>query len=359
MEQGLDHNGDGIIDVYDSQALLDTQQSFNSRESLSYIVGNAGDPDDQFLTSSGDSRQYLFHRPTDIRDGAPVVIVCHGYTGSAEGIRDYSGMNALADNLGFAVCYPQGKVDDYSNRYWMVGYPFHTDAGIDPEQDINFLNELAQYLQIKYSLGDAFQTGFSNGGELSYRLARSETVFKALAPVAGVEFTANTRETSEKYPILGIHGTADSVSLYNGAEVDEFWGGYYGVEPTFDWWCNNNMTNGTVTEETLADIITWDGSTVVAYKCKEGNDSKEVWLYKVVGGGHNWPGASGNMDIDASVEAIKFFQKFNTQTPFDMENMSPISQMRKTDVSLKQKRCKAFAECEARLQDALTKLKAR
>ena len=34
-----------------------------------------------------------------------------------------------------------------------------------------------------------------------------------------------------------------------------------------------------------------------------------VWFYKVEGGGHDWPGAWGNQDINASEEIWKFFKK--------------------------------------------------
>jgi hypothetical protein len=34
-----------------------------------------------------------------------------------------------------------------------------------------------------------------------------------------------------------------------------------------------------------------------------------VWLYTVDGGGHDWPGADGNMDISASREAWIFFEE--------------------------------------------------
>jgi len=222
------------------------------------------------------------------------------------------------------------------------------------------MNELVQNLQGTYSLGDAFQTGMSNGGELSYVLARKGCVFKALASVTGVDFTGNNTGTPDKYPILEIHGTQDTVNLYAGDQTNsQGWGAYSSVEDTFDYWCNNNMSNGIVTQADLPDLDTTDGSTVVTYKCTEGDDSKDVWLYKVVGGGHDWPGVGGggNNDIDAGEEAIKFFDKFNTKTPFNMANMTRASHMRKTDVSPKQRRRKAFAEYKAKLDDTLVKLK--
>jgi len=35
----------------------------------------------------------------------------------------------------------------------------------------------------------------------------------------------------------------------------------------------------------------------------------QVWLYKLVGGRHDWPGAWGNMDVMISEEIWKFFQE--------------------------------------------------
>ena len=34
-----------------------------------------------------------------------------------------------------------------------------------------------------------------------------------------------------------------------------------------------------------------------------------MWLYTVNGGGHDWPGAWGNMDISASRQAWLFFEE--------------------------------------------------
>ncbi|MCP4992253.1 MAG: hypothetical protein GY934_00485 [Gammaproteobacteria bacterium] len=39
----------------------------------------------------------------------------------------------------------------------------------------------------------------------------------------------------------------------------------------------------------------------------------EVWLYRVVGGGHDWPGARGNIDIHASQTAWAFSSRTITK----------------------------------------------
>ena len=61
--------------------------------------------------------------------------------------------------------------------------------------------------------------------------------------------------------------------------------------------------------ENLPNTDPNDGSTVLSEKYGAENSCTEVWLYTVQGGGHDWPGANGNMDIEASREAWLFFQQ--------------------------------------------------
>ena len=42
-------------------------------------------------------------------------------------------------------------------------------------------------------------------------------------------------------------------------------------------------------------------------------------LYDVIGGGHDWPGAWGNMDIDASRVAWEFFASTCNNEPSNIE----------------------------------------
>ena len=47
-----------------------------------------------------------------------------------------------------------------------------------------------------------------------------------------------------------------------------------------------------------------------------------MWLYTVNGGGHDWPGSDGNMDISASREAWLFFEQLCV-APVDIEEYNP------------------------------------
>ena len=49
---------------------------------------------------------------------------------------------------------------------------------------------------------------------------------------------------------------------------------------------------------------------MVTEKHINGINNNEVWLYKVVNGGHEWPGAWGNMDINAGEEVWNFFSQY-------------------------------------------------
>ena len=56
------------------------------------------------LRSGGIDRTYRLHLPEGLPDGAPLVIVLHGYGG--QGDPERFDMNRVADRHGFAVCYP-------------------------------------------------------------------------------------------------------------------------------------------------------------------------------------------------------------------------------------------------------------
>jgi polyhydroxybutyrate depolymerase len=257
----------------------------------------------------GLEREYLLHIPNNIVNNAPLVFVLHGYTGSAQGIMDYSGMNEVADENGFVVCYPQGTTDQFDNSFFNVGYEFQNNPTVD---DVGFIVALAEYLQDTHQLSttNTFSTGMSNGGDMSYMLAcEASSTFKAIAPVAGMimENIYESCNPENPVPVFETHGTEDDVTLYEGDPFnDDGWGVYLGIPSTIDFFVTqNNLTDMIFSE--LPDINPNDGSTIESYIYASPNSNNEVWLYKVIGGGHDWPGAWGNMDVNISEEIWKFF----------------------------------------------------
>ncbi len=265
----------------------------------------------------GLNRDYIYYSPNNLALDAPLVFVAHGFAQSAQGIMSFSGMNAIADQNGFAVCYPQGTTGSWGNNFWNVGYDFHSGVTVD---DIDFLESLASFLQSNYQLSsnNTFITGFSNGGEISYLLAfDGSNVFKAFAPVAGTVFPNGTINNlfnpNMPAPMFVTHGYNDNTSFYDGDLYDQLWGPYLGVDTLVDFWINeNSLTNFNV--DTFPDLNN-DGNITISKKHFSSSTNNEVWLYSH-NNGHNW----GDSDIVIEQEIWDFFSLFVNNTTELTEN---------------------------------------
>jgi polyhydroxybutyrate depolymerase len=153
----------------------------------------------------------------------------------------------------------------------------------------------------------------SNGGEMCYMLAcQANDTFKAVAPVAGMilQDILDECQDSNPIPIFEIHGSEDNITPISGdPNNNDGWGAYPSIPFTINYFSEKNECS-TLQTETLPDIDLSDGSYVVSEKHLNGINNNEVWYYEIIGGGHDWPGAWGNMDINAGEEAWLFFQKY-------------------------------------------------
>ena len=258
----------------------------------------------------GENRGYYLYLPDSLGNDAPLIMGFHGYSGSAESFINYTEIMDVADQFGFAVCSPQGTLDDWNNSFWNVGYSFHANETVD---DVGFVSALAEYLQNEYSLSEekTFCTGMSNGGDLSFLLAcEASEIFAAVAPVAGTMMLDFYNECNPEYPIpiFEIHGTNDDITYWDGDINDEDgWGPYLDIPTIIEFWIQeNNCTEYSM--DTLPDIYPNDGSYVISHQYSGGINDNQVWFYEVVNGGHDWPGIWGNMDIHSTEEIWNFFE---------------------------------------------------
>lgn len=264
------------------------------------------------MMHNGLNRSYIYYAPDKLPDNSPLVVVLHGFTSSAETIMDYSEMNVLAKENNFAVVYPQGTMDADSNTFWNVGYDFHSGILTD---DVDYIVKLVEYLQEKHTLSvtNTFLTGMSNGGEMCYLLAcRHPEVFSATAPVAGMMLQPffNDCNSQNPIPVFAVFGTNDDVTDYNGDPNNEDgWGAYPGIPFTIKYWAEA-IHYTSMQRDTIQDITKTDSSFVVSETYFNSQNGTEVMFYKVINGGHDWPGAWGNMDIHASKEIWQFFEKY-------------------------------------------------
>ncbi len=258
------------------------------------------------ITHDGGQRDYILYVPASY-DGStafPLLLCFHGYTSSNNVIMAYSGFNAIADTANFIAAYPQGT-DLSGSSHWNVG-GWTVGSTAD---DVGFVDALIDTIQSGYNINAdrIYSTGMSNGGYMSFLLAcQLSDQIAAIASITGsmTPETYNACNPTHPTPVLQIHGDNDGTVPYSGAswtksinQVLAYWSGY-----------NNN---GQVDTTAIADINSADGSTVDQISYGYGDNCSSVIHYKVYGGGHDWPGAWGNMDIDASAVAWNFLSQFD------------------------------------------------
>ena len=248
----------------------------------------------------GQTRDYILYLPEQA-EGAPLVIAAHGYGGNPE--RMFGIFKKAAAEQGFVLCCPRGLKDKDGYCSWNVGYSIQLDS--DPRDDVGFLCYLAVTLQQEYSLGKAFFTGHSNGGDMSIIMAYTHPeVFTAVAPLAGVtmEWVIRRLKPKSTIPIMFVHGSGDNISFWNGDPLDKAkWGAYQSVLITVSNWVTYNGCTYETVEE--LPLLSPSSNKVLLHTYHGGTPTL---FYEVVGGSHAIPLA----DMDIASETLKFFKQF-------------------------------------------------
>lgn len=273
------------------------------------------------LMFDGNLRNYLVFLPQSYGGGLdfPVVINLHGDTRSAQWQMDYTLMNSLADTAGVIVVYPNAFY--FNTGGWLSFNHDNITVPIIPNEpdtlDVGFINVLIDTLMNNYSIDPdrIYACGWSGGGYMSFKLACQ--LNHRIAAIASVtpEFsdtTAGACAANRAMPVLLIYGTADPLIPYGGAP------GYHSTEQTVSHWVNlNNCLDPDTT--LLPDLDPNDGCTVEKITYPNGIGGSKVIFYKVIGGGHTWPGAAfglpgccgnTNYDINANVEIWNFLKNY-------------------------------------------------
>ena len=272
---------------------------------LSFFSAFAQQRESGTLRVDGKVRTWNMYLPTTLQPGAPLVMVLHGYGGSADPRPTFE---FAAERHGFAVCYPQGLADKTGGKSWNVGYPFQHDMDVD---DVKALCKIARAVQKKYGLShdNAFLTGHSNGGEMCYLMAFSkQDVFRAVAPISGFlpAWVYQTMDAPRPIPVFEIHGSEDATTPMEGdLEPKDKWGRFLPVHQAVSYFAARNRCLQQVCD-TLPGKSPGNGRYLVRYKYIGGTDGAEAWLYVIVHGKHAW----GVDDIETGEEIWNFFSKY-------------------------------------------------
>ncbi len=264
---------------------------------------------DTSLTHNSLTRAYRLYIPSSLANSEPVPLVLnlHGYGSNNVQQEAYGDFRDIADTAKFIIAHPNGTIDSSGNRFWDA-----FDAS--PVDDVGFLSHLIDTISKRYSIDTnrIYSTGMSNGGFMSHQLAcRLSQRITAIASVAGTmtPYQRNTCSPNRPTPVMQIHGTNDGTVPYNGNNQ------YLPVDSVIDYWVNYNNCSPNPTVTQIPDQDPSDGSTAEKYVYNGGKDNTSVELYKVIDGGHTWPGASinigvTNQDFDASKVIWQFFNRY-------------------------------------------------
>jgi len=263
---------------------------------------------DRTLTHDGLEREYIIHVPAsyDADTPAPLLLCFHGLGSNANTNMLYTNFKAIADTAGFILIHPQGtKVQN--TTHWNVG-GFTAESTID---DVGFTESLLETISNEFNINSdrIYSTGMSNGGYMRFLLAcQLSDKFAAVASVTGSMTPETFDECNPQHPtpILQIHGDQDGTVPYNGDPTFT-----KSINQVLEYWVEFNNCSFPPTTTAIEDINITDGSTVEHSIYSGGTDDVTVEHFKVFGGGHDWPGAFGNMDINASMEVWKFLSKYN------------------------------------------------
>jgi polyhydroxybutyrate depolymerase len=260
-----------------------------------------------------DGRAYFIALPAQPR-GAPLILALHGGGGSPRQFAADSGLTARAVAAGFAIAYPEGT----GRR--LLSWNAETCCGPAQAQgvdDSDFLIRVAEDAAKGFGVAGerVYLTGMSNGAMLAQLHAlRHPGRVAAVVSVAGV---AEVRRYPPRgaVPLLHIHGTSDPLVPYDGGPGF----GLVTAEQDFP-----SVDRVIVAFRQPQGLLRQGRSTMID-KAEDGMQvRRDVWedragtprvvVLSVIGGGHHWPGGGrsdrrgATQDIDASTEAIAFFQ---------------------------------------------------
>lgn len=284
-----------VVSVTDSEATISATITINVVETVERGLL------DETIQHDNLQREYLLYVPGSYTgmEAVPVVFSLHGAGGTKESQYTLSQFNLVADSENFILVTPEATAAIGNLNVW--------NQQSDPNRadDVGFINALIDEIAGRYNidLDRIYLAGSSNGAfmalqitcELSDKIAATAAIKGYMTPDQ-----INTCNPTTPTAIIQMHGTEDPLVSYDG------------VQATIQFWNTFNQTNDTPISSTRPDTDPANGNTTNSYLYTNGRNGIQVEHLEVVNGVHDWFGEPGtNYDINASMEAWLFFDKFD------------------------------------------------
>ncbi len=252
----------------------------------------AGTTVDGTLPIGGRTRSYHVHYPATAPDGpAPLVIGLHGGMGSGPQFEANTGFDAVADENGFVIVYPDGiggVMGNQNLRTWNAG----NCCGPAQQQnidDVAFIDALIDQVSTSVSIDPdrVYAVGHSNGGIMAYRLACELSDKIAAIGVYAASLGVAPCQPAEPVSVMHVHGTGDQNIPINGGAGSRSLAGV-DFAPPLDGVRTLAGADGCAdppTVERSGDLTTTTWSS-----CEH---AAEVRFVTIDGASHAWPGGTG------------------------------------------------------------------
>jgi len=272
-----------------------------------------------YLSALG-ARPYRLYVPLALQTGVgpfPLIVMLHGCSQTAEDFARGTGMNALADQIGFLVLYPAQTREAQFNRCWNW---FKRDDQGRGGGETALIADLVSHVISEHAVDPArvYVAGLSAGAAMALNLATAyPDIFAAVGVHSGLaagaahdaasaaramQFGDPGQRHATRMPTIIFHGAADTVvNPRNGRFV-----ALRALEPY----------EGLDRSEKAGSIKGGREYTRTRYRVGRGRSHAEHWV--VHGAGHAWSGGRAGASHtdpggpDASREMVRFFLAHRT-----------------------------------------------
>jgi polyhydroxybutyrate depolymerase len=254
------------------------------------------------LVHQGLTRTYHVYLPPGYSRGkaapAPLVIALHGGGGTGEKMNRGTGRQITreADRRSWVAVFPEGV-----NNGWNDGRKINTfkDRRRSKVDDVGFIAKLIDRLHTDFNIDRkrVYATGISNGGFMSLRLAveLSDRIAAVGAVTASLGKVLEHKIPKQPVGVLFMNGTRDPLVPYEGGQVKVLGrsrGEILSTEASVQWWVKHLDCGSSPKRSQLPDTVRIDGTHTEVERYTDCRGRVQVILYRVIGGGHTWPGGT-------------------------------------------------------------------
>jgi len=253
-------------------------------------------------------RQMLIHVPAsvDLNAPVPILMVLHG--NPPADMANLTGMNDVADQMGFVVVYPRSfSFGEWAFACGECNLP--AAQGID---DIKYFRTVLDQLRSDLPVDNnrILVSGFSQGSLMATKVGcQLASQISGIGIVGGIPWDWHVDNCSD-LPLATIWmiGTDDNQFPLQGTPGPIF--SQLSGEAFADQWAQHNGCSGEPIENSIEDTVPEDNTTATRFVYQNCAAAFEQWLFQDMD--HNWPGSdvtvtgNQNLDVNASMELGRF-----------------------------------------------------